>query len=118
SVGTTFTDTGLATNATYGYRVRATDAAGNLSSYSNAVSGSTSSNATITYVQGNYADPQTPQTTVNVTFTAKQTVGDVNVVVVGWNDSTAAVSSVRDTAGNIYALAVGPTIQTGVASQS
>ena len=38
---------------------------------------------TINYVQGNYATPQTPQTTVNVTFTAAQVAGDLNVVVGG-----------------------------------
>ena len=32
---TTYNDTGLITNTSYSYRVRATDAAGNLSSYSN-----------------------------------------------------------------------------------
>src|SRR5216684_607696 len=56
----------------------------------------------INYVQGNYANPQTPQTTVNVTFTAAQAAGDLNVVVVGWKDSTATVSVVTDTSGNIY----------------
>ena len=40
--------------------------------------------STITYVQSAYANPQTPQTTVNVPFTAAQTAGDLNVVVVGW----------------------------------
>ena len=33
--GTTYNDTGLAPATTYGYRVRATDAAGNLGPYSN-----------------------------------------------------------------------------------
>jgi hypothetical protein len=73
---------------------------------------------TIAYVQGNFATPQTPQTTVNVTFTAAQAAGDLNVVVAGWNDSTAAVSAVTDSKGNIYARAVGPTVQSGYASQS
>ncbi len=73
---------------------------------------------TVTYVQGNYATPQTPQTTVNVTFTAAQTAGDLNVVVVGWNDSTAVVSAVTDSSKNIYTRAVGPTVQSGTASQS
>src|SRR6266851_654104 len=36
-----FTDTGLAASTTYSYRVQATDAAGNLSPYSNTVSAST-----------------------------------------------------------------------------
>jgi hypothetical protein len=74
--------------------------------------------ATITYVQGNYATPQTPQTTVNVTFTAAQAAGDLNVVVVGWNDATAVVSAVSDSSNNIYTRAVGPTVQSGTASQS
>ena len=74
--------------------------------------------ATITYVQGNYAAPQTPQSTVKVSFTAAQSAGDLNVVVVGWNDSTATVSSVKDTLNNSYTLAVGPTVQAGVASES
>src|SRR5207244_9654411 len=58
----------------------------------------------ITYVQGNYAVPQTPQTTVSVTFSAAQTAGDLNVVVVGWNDSTASVTGITDTLGNKYKL--------------
>jgi hypothetical protein len=74
--------------------------------------------STITYVQGNYAVPQSPQSPVNVTFSAAQNAGDLNVVVVGWNDSTATVTAVTDTRGNAYKLAVGPTIQAGVASQS
>jgi chitodextrinase len=36
--GTTYNDTGLAPNTSYSYRVRATDAAGNLSPYSNVAS--------------------------------------------------------------------------------
>src|SRR5271167_2719169 len=62
----------------------------------------------ITYVQSNYATPQTPQATVRVTFSTAQAAGDLNVVVVGWNDTIAAVSAVTDTSGNTYALAVGP----------
>ena len=72
----------------------------------------------ISYVQGNFINPQTPQTTVSVTFTAAQVAGDLNVVVVGWNDSTATVSGVTDKSGNTYTRAVGPTVQSGVATQS
>ncbi|HEV2397944.1 MAG TPA: IPT/TIG domain-containing protein [Candidatus Sulfotelmatobacter sp.] len=75
-------------------------------------------NHLINYVQSNYADPQAPQTTVGVAYTAAQVAGDLNVVVVGWNDSTATVKSVTDTAGNAYTLAVGPTVINGVESQS
>jgi hypothetical protein len=72
----------------------------------------------VTYVQGNFGTPQTAQTTVKVTYTAAQVAGDLNVVVVGWNDSKAVVSAVTDSKGNTYARAVGPTVQSGYASQS
>ena len=72
----------------------------------------------IAYVQGNYATPQSPQTSVKITFANAQTAGNLNVVVVGWNDSTAVVNSVTDTSGNTYALAVGPTLVSGTLSQS
>ena len=74
--------------------------------------------AAITFVQGNYAVPQSSQTSVTVKFTSAQTAGNLNVVVVGWNDSTATVSTVTDKSGNPYTLAVGPTVQAGVASQA
>ena len=73
---------------------------------------------TITYVQGNYSAPQTPQTTVSVKFTSAQAAGDLNVVVVGWNNSTSVVSTVTDTKGNVYTPAVGPTVVSGALSQS
>jgi hypothetical protein len=76
------------------------------------------SGAPIAYVQGNYATPQTPQSLVAVRFTAAQQQGDLNVVVVGWNDSTATVGTVTDSSGNVYQLAVGPTVQSGLATQS
>src|SRR6185436_18499711 len=60
--------------------------------------------ATILFVQGNYAVPQSPQSTVTVTYTAAQTAGDLNVVLVGWNDGSATVTSVTDSRGNTYEL--------------
>ena len=69
--------------------------------------------AAIACVQGNYATPQTPQATVQVTYTNAQLAGDLNVVIVGWNDTSAVVSSVSDTKGNTYQLAVGPTLLSG-----
>jgi Fibronectin type III domain len=74
--------------------------------------------AAIAYVQGNYAEHQVPQTPCTVPYTATQVAGDLNVVVVGWDDAAATVSSVTDTKGNGYHLAVGPTRQSGTASQS
>ena len=72
--------------------------------------------AGIAFVQVKSAVPQTPQTSVTVTYTKAQTAGDLNVVVIGWNDSTAQISSVTDSKGNAYVLAVGPTVQSGKAS--
>ena len=74
--------------------------------------------ASIAFVQGNYSVPQTPQTTVTVAYTAVQTAGNLNVVAVGWNDGTATVTSVTDSKGNVYSLAVGPTVLAGQASHS
>ena len=73
---------------------------------------------TITYVQGNYATPQSPQSTVSVTFKSAQDAGDINVIAVGWNDSVASVTGVTDSAGNVYTLATGPTVVSGFGSQS
>jgi hypothetical protein len=70
--------------------------------------------ATPLFVQGNYAVPQTPQTTVTVPYTAMQTAGNLNVLVVGWNDSTAQIKSVQDSNGNTYQLAAGPTVASGI----
>ena len=49
-----------------------------------------------------------------MTYPAAQTLGNLNVVVVGWNDITATVQSVKDSAGNTYHLAIGPTTGTGL----
>jgi YD repeat-containing protein len=74
--------------------------------------------AAITFKQSNFAVPQTSVTSVTVTFTSAQTAGDLNVVVVGWHDSTATVSSIVDTKGNTYAVAVGPTVSSTHGTQT
>ncbi len=74
--------------------------------------------ASVTFVQLNYATPQSSVATVSVPFTGAQTAGNLNVVVVGWNDTTAQVSSVTDTHGNAYQLAVGPTAVAGAVTQA
>lgn len=73
--------------------------------------------ATPTFVQVAYSTPQTPEATVSVAYPSAQTAGDLNVVVVGWNDTAATVKSVTDSKGNVYRLAIGPTLGKGI-SQS
>ena len=125
--GVTFKDNGNGT-ATLG----GTPAAGTAGSYPitikahNGVGTDASQNFTLTvgsaasvgFVQVNYATPQSPQTKVTVAYTQAQTAGNLNVVVVGWNDSTAQISSVTDSKNNTYVLAVGPTVQSGTATQA
>src|SRR4029077_7275445 len=68
----------------------------------------------ISFGQVAAATPQSPTATVPVNFPGAQTAGDLNIVVVGWNDTTASVQSVKDSAGNTYNLAIGPTSTTGL----
>ena len=60
------------------------------------------------------ATPQSPTATVSVTFPHAQSAGDLNIVVVGWNDITSSVQLVKDSAGNTYNLAIGPTSGTAL----
>ncbi|MGC2184979.1 MAG: IPT/TIG domain-containing protein, partial [Terriglobales bacterium] len=64
----------------------------------------------IGFAQVAAATPQAPTQVVQVTYPGVQTAGDLNVVVVGWNDTTSTVQSVKDSAGNNYSRAIGPTI--------
>ena len=57
------------------------------------------------FVQVNSATPQTSQSTVGVPYVQAQAAGDLNVVVVGLNDATSTITSVTDSAGNVYQLA-------------
>jgi len=58
-----------------------------------------------TFVQANYAVPQSPQSSVKVVYTHPQAAGDTNVLAIGWNDATSTITSVTDAAGNTYASA-------------
>jgi hypothetical protein len=68
----------------------------------------------IGFAQVAAATPQTPTQVVTVTYPGAQTIGDLNVVVVGWNDTSSTVVQVSDSAGNNYSLAIGPTTGTGL----
>jgi len=67
-----------------------------------------------TFVQVKSATPQTASGSVAVTYMLAQKAGNLNVVVVGWNDTTSTVSMVSDSLGNNYVLAIGPTTGTGL----
>ena len=69
------------------------------------------------YVQGNYAVPQLSQRVVPVVFEEAQSAGNINIVVVGWNDATSTVVSVTDSRGNVYSPATAPKVFNGL-SQS
>ncbi|HEY2434211.1 MAG TPA: LamG-like jellyroll fold domain-containing protein [Vicinamibacterales bacterium] len=113
-----YSDTTVAGGTSYSYRIRATDLANNQSGYSAVVSATTPAAAPIGFVQMAYATPQSTVASVNVAFPAAQTAGDLSVVVVGWNDAVAQVQSVADSRGNIYTKAVGPTVRSGLGTQS
>ena len=63
----------------------------------------TNQTAPLHLLQVNSATPQTNQSTVSVPFL--QDAGDLNVVAIGFSDSTSTITSVTDTAGNVYQLA-------------
>src|ERR1700756_2532935 len=64
----------------------------------------TRAQAAVAYIQGNSVTPGT-QSTVTTTFSSAQTASDLNIVFIGWEDTTSQVSSVTDTSGNVYVLA-------------
>jgi hypothetical protein len=57
---------------------------------------------------------QSSNSSVAVTYPLSELGGDLNVVVVGWGDTSSSIGSVTDTRGNSYARAVGPTSNTGL----
>ena len=67
-------------------------------------------------MQVNYKTSVRQASSLAMAYPSAQTAGNLNVVVVGWNDTTSTVSSVTDSSGNTYTRAVGPT--RGTASES
>jgi Protein of unknown function (DUF4038)/Putative collagen-binding domain of a collagenase len=74
--------------------------------------------ATPSFVQQASTIPQSPQTTVSVAYGQAQRAGDLDVVIVGWNDTSAQVSAVTDVSGNSYQVAAGATTRTTALSQA
>jgi hypothetical protein len=67
----------------------------------------TTSTIAIGFAQVASATPQSSVASVKVTYPQAQTAGDLNLVVVGWNDTSATIQSVTDGLGNSYTLAAG-----------
>jgi hypothetical protein len=57
-------------------------------------------------VQVNAATPQTDQTQVAVAYTSAQAAGNTNILAIGWANTTSNITSVTDSAGNVYEVAV------------
>ena len=92
--GTTFNDTGLTASTSYSYRVRATDAAGNNSGYSNIASAITQGGSSITVS----VSPRRGGLTLSqtLTFTASVT-NDVGSAGVTWTKSGGSFSGTPST---------------------
>jgi hypothetical protein len=69
------------------------------------------------FVQQNFATPQSPQSPVSMAYPNAQTAGNANIVAVGWNDTSASIVSIGDSAGNIYQTAI-PTFRGNGMSQA
>ena len=109
-----YADSGLASASAYTYRIRAADAAGNVSGYSATAGVSTSSpsgGSSIAYVQSAWTSPATATllSPVTTAYPGAQGAGDLNLVFIGWDDVSSTITAVTDSAGNTYTLAVGPT---------
>ena len=68
----------------------------------------------ITFIQVNAATPQTATASVTVAYPLAQTAGNLNIVVVGWNDNTSTLNSVSDSRGNSYVQAGTTIAGTGI----
>jgi len=102
---TTFTDTGLSANTPYTYTVAAFDYANNVSAQSTSLDVTTAAPGP-TFVQQNFTTPQSPQSAVSIAYASAQTAGNTNILAIGWNDTTAAITAVSDSAGNVYQQAL------------
>ena len=66
------------------------------------------------FVQVNSATPQGSESTVTVPFPQAQGTGDLDVIAIGFNDSTSTITSVTDSEGNAYQLPRATTAGTGL----
>jgi hypothetical protein len=101
--GTSFGDTTGSPNTTYTYKVRAFDAAGNLSGFSNTATVTTPSGAPAGIGFVNQATGATPAPTSSFTVPITSTSGNTLVAPIAVQAGvTTSVSSVTDSAGNVW----------------
>ena len=103
---TTITAT-TAAHAAGAVNVVVTNTDGQSGTLTNGYTYTTSTGGAISFVQVTSATPVNYASPVAVTYPLAQTAGNLNVVVVGWNDTTSTVTSVMDSRGNSYTLAIG-----------
>jgi hypothetical protein len=106
-----------ATTAAHGtgaVSVVVTNTDGKIGTLTNGYTYTSGTGGTIGFVQLKTATPQAPSSSVSVTYPAAQTTGNLNIVAVGWNDTTSTVTAVTDRQGNTYTLAIGPTSGAGL----
>ncbi len=105
STVTTFNDTGLTPGTSYSYRVRATDAAGNLSTFSGTASALTLASSTISVTiapkRGGLTLSQTLTLTANV-------VNDVGAAGVTWTKSGGTFTGTTTTSASFSSSTPGP----------
>lgn len=58
----------------------------------------------VSFVQTNYNTAKSASS-ISTHYSVAQSAGDLNVVVMGWNDTAASVTSVQDSSGNSYSQA-------------
>ena len=100
-------NTAAVANGAYTLSAKAYDAAGNVgqsSSVSVTVNNAVATTP-ISFVQVAAATPQSSTQAVAISYPSVQKAGDLNIIAVGWNDTTSSVQSVKDSLGNVYALA-------------
>ena len=107
-------NTATVPNGTYTLTAKAYDAAGNVGqssnvsvTVSNLIASTPPPAPAIAFLQVAYACPSSATQTVAVSYPLAQQLGDMNIVVVGWNDTTSTVQSVVDSLGNVYSAAAG-----------
>jgi hypothetical protein len=72
----------------------------------------------VTFMQARSSTVFSNLPAVSVSYAASQTAASLDVVVVNWSDATVPISSVTDTGGKVYQLAIGPSTSPSIGSQS